>query len=199
MQNAKRTFFLLTTGLVLLLQQQALAKEGWAITSYVGKFNNDAFLDILSSKPVMEHPNFEDSYITVLAVSKEWLTVGHYFALEAEGQIGKHYGMQHHFEFNAVLVGRWRLFPWNNYLQTSLAVGEGLSYATEVPALETDFAQTKSRHFLNYLMGELALQRHLFQGFNMRRSGPVSALFFPPFAMGKIGGVIAPLGPFHQS
>jgi hypothetical protein len=33
----------------------------------------------------------------------------------------------------------------------------------------------------------------------MRWYEPVSACFFPPFAIGEMGLVIAPLGPLHQA
>jgi hypothetical protein len=71
-----------------------------------------------------------------------------------EGQAVKHSGLQHHWEFNTLLVARWHLFPWNRHVDTSVAVGEGLSYATRTPFVEAkDHDQTS--HLLNYLLFEI--------------------------------------------
>lgn len=47
-------------------------------------------------------------------------------------------GSSHHREYNAALILRWHKFPWDNYLDTSLAFGNGISYATKYPPYETD-------------------------------------------------------------
>ncbi|HVE43993.1 MAG TPA: hypothetical protein VNC84_02505 [Gammaproteobacteria bacterium] len=48
---------------------------------------------------------------------------------------------------------RWANFPWNPYLNTSFSIGEGVSYASSVPAIEKKDNQNTKR-FLNYLMLE---------------------------------------------
>jgi hypothetical protein len=53
-------------------------------------------------------------------------------------------------------VFRWQPFPWDRYLDTSFAIGEGLSYATDDPEIETEKHDRTSR-VLNYLMLELAV------------------------------------------
>lgn len=82
----------------------------------------------------------------------------------AEGQSyekSQKIGTQRHYEFNLVLVLRWLKFPWNHYLKTELAIGEGISYATKIPPIEQ--SQHAINHglthntsqWLNYLMFEL--------------------------------------------
>ncbi len=57
--------------------------------------------------------------------------------LEVEGSIIKHFGLQEHVEFTAVpLAARWRRFPWDEVVRTSIGVGGGLSYAARPPAAE---------------------------------------------------------------
>lgn len=57
------------------------------------------------------------------------------------------------YEFDPYIGFRWANLPWNNYVNTSLAIGEGVSYATSVPSLEKrDNDNTK--RLLNYLMLE---------------------------------------------
>lgn len=99
--------------------------------------------------------DYVDSYIGVFVVGKRLATYKDCIGIEAEGQIAKHWGLQDHFEFNAVLVFRWLLFPWDDYLDTSFAVGDGISYATEKPEIEVR-KHDKSSKILNYLMFELA-------------------------------------------
>lgn len=57
------------------------------------------------------------------------------------------------YEFDPYLAFRWANLPWNHYLNTSLAIGEGVSYATSVPSLEKK-ANKDTKRFLNYLMLE---------------------------------------------
>ncbi|MBU0674203.1 MAG: hypothetical protein KJ950_06135 [Proteobacteria bacterium] len=81
----------------------------------------------------------------------------------AEGQSyekSRQLGHDDHYEFNLVLVLRWLKFPWDRYLNTDFAFGEGISYATRCPPIEIDqhainhgSAYNCSR-LLNYLMFE---------------------------------------------
>ena len=73
---------------------------------------------------------------------------------ELEGQVVKHLAGQHHWEFNTLVVARWLLFPWNDIIKTSFAVGEGLSLATETSAYEEKYHGEKTNQSLNYLMIE---------------------------------------------
>jgi hypothetical protein len=57
------------------------------------------------------------------------------------------------YEFDPYLSFRWANWPWNHYVTTSLALGEGISYATEVPNVEIR-NNTNTRRLLNFLMFE---------------------------------------------
>jgi hypothetical protein len=57
------------------------------------------------------------------------------------------------YEFDPYVEGRWANFPWNNYLTTSFAIGEGISYATSIPSLERKSSEDTKR-LLNYLLLE---------------------------------------------
>jgi hypothetical protein len=61
------------------------------------------------------------------------------------------------FEFNPYIRFVWQDFPWKNYLITILAVGEGISYATEIEQFDrmTPEQHQKARRLLNYLMFEI--------------------------------------------
>jgi hypothetical protein len=54
------------------------------------------------------------------------------------------------YEFDPYIVFRWANFPWNHYLVTSLAIGEGVSYASSVPSVEKR-NNNNTKRLLNYL------------------------------------------------
>lgn len=56
-------------------------------------------------------------------------------------------------EFEPYLIFRWSQFPWNQYINTSFAIGEGISYASSIPALEKR-DHDDAKRLLNYLMLE---------------------------------------------
>jgi hypothetical protein len=72
---------------------------------------------------------------------------------EVEGQFVQHYGLQDHNELNGLVIARWNRFPLDRFINTSFAVGEGLSYATRVPEVEIARGQDSAR-LLNYLLFE---------------------------------------------
>lgn len=57
------------------------------------------------------------------------------------------------YEFDPYLVFRWANLTWNHYVNTSLALGEGVSYASSVPAIEKR-QNNHTKRLLNYLMFE---------------------------------------------
>jgi hypothetical protein len=124
------------------------------ITTYIGRYSDDRLGDVLTNKPV----NFEDAYIAVLAVSKIFHNPQPSYQWEVEGQIGKYFREQDHWEFNIAAIIRWNRFPWNHYLRTSLAIGEGLSFATEVPPLEEQSkTNSDATRLLNYVLIEMTV------------------------------------------
>ena len=141
---------LMALGLLPGGHRQAFANDGRFVSLFGGRACYNTLRDVLSDQ------EYVDSYIASLAVGQGLMDYKHYLRLEGEGQIVKHWGVQDHFEFNALLVFRWLAFPWDRYLDTSFAVGEGLSYATDDPEIEVEKHDRTSR-LLNYLMFELAV------------------------------------------
>lgn len=118
-----------------------------------------------ASELYMGPTSFEDQSMVALSVIRELLSVGETFGvswlepliLEAEGIGAYHWGSwpeaQDHGEFVAALNLRWTHFPWKRYLLTTVAFGEGLSYATALPEYEVKIINN-SNQLLNYLMLE---------------------------------------------
>ncbi|NSW85432.1 MAG: hypothetical protein HPY84_03825 [Syntrophobacteraceae bacterium] len=145
---------------------EAAAEKNWYAVLYGGQFADNSVLGLLTCQ---ESPNFntsskayedfEPSYLVAVAVGKEFARFGRYLGWELEGQVVKHFGFQDNMEFNGLLVARWLYFPWNCYLNTSLALGDGISYATQVPRVEhvNERWGRSEEKVLNYILIELAL------------------------------------------
>lgn len=57
------------------------------------------------------------------------------------------------YEFDPYIGFRWANLPWNQYVATSFALGEGVSYASSIPAIEKK-ENNNTKRLLNYLMIE---------------------------------------------
>lgn len=121
------------------------------LTVYAGKYTDDRLGKILLSKPF----SYEDSYIGVVALARAFPLASPRHRWEVEGQLGKHFQGQDNWEFNVLAIYRWQQFPWNRLLRTSVAVGDGLSYASDVPQIESaSHTNTGARRMLNYILVE---------------------------------------------
>jgi hypothetical protein len=142
--------------------QGARAEEGghendtkqykWFLTVYGGASAQDDLSDVLSGQAKFE----DDAYVAVVALAREFWRYQDYIGLEVEGQVGRHFNRDSLWEFNGLLVARWHPFPWDKYVETSFAVGDGLSYYTEVSEVEEQEDEDAQR-LLNYLLLELTL------------------------------------------
>jgi hypothetical protein len=102
------------------------------------------------------HLELKDSYVFGVSVSKQFAEWTRFMRWELELQAYKHFGDQNNWEFTGSVNLRWVVFPWNKYIETTAAFGEGLSWATEIPALEkTDPANTQPEQLLNYILLEV--------------------------------------------
>jgi hypothetical protein len=124
----------------------------WFLTVYAGAHAQDDIADVFLLKPKFE----DNDYIAVVALAREFWHYKQYFGLEVEGQVGKHFNNDTFWEFNGVLIGRWHVFPWDKYVDTSFAVGDGVSVYTEVSKVEKEDDENAGK-VLNYLLFELAL------------------------------------------
>jgi len=124
----------------------------WFLTVYGGAHAQDDIGDVFTFKAKFE----DNDYVAVAALAREFWHYKKYISFEVEGQIGKHFNNDTFWEFNGLIIGRWHAFPWNKYVDTSFAVGDGLSYYTEVSKVEKEDDEDAQKS-LNYLLFELAL------------------------------------------
>lgn len=159
----KTVLIFILTGFIFLsaLCEASGAKDDWALTLYRAR------LTIANMDNTLKfNAEYEDSYLWALALSKRVSSFKKYIDIEIEGQAVKHNGEQDHWEFNALPVVRWLPFPWDSYIDTSFAVGGGVSYAAKIPKLEPG-ANTNKPKLLGYLMSELSLAVPRIPHFNL--------------------------------
>lgn len=125
-----------------------LKRPQWCVTAFGGAYFKDRLRDLLRFQATFP----DNTAIAGIALGKEVWHYEDWIGFELEGQAVKHFGTMNHWEFNSLLILRWHPFLWDEYIQTSVAVGDGISYATKVPVIEKDKG---SGHAMNYLMYEL--------------------------------------------
>lgn len=133
-------------------QENDTKRYKWFLTAYGGAHAQDDINDVVTFQPKFE----DNAYIGVVALARELWHYEKYLSFELEGQVAKHFNKDTQWEFVGVLIARWHYFPWNQYVDTSFAVGDGLSYYTEVSEVETEDDEDAQRS-LNYLLFEVAL------------------------------------------
>jgi hypothetical protein len=130
---------------------QETSNYPWSITISGGVLSEGTL-----GKSLTFNDGLEDSYSAGIGVNKRLINIQDLASIEADGQFLKHFGEQNHLELTSAIAFRWRKFPWNDYINTTLAVGEGLSWATEIPKME-DKRWSNSSQLLNYLLFEFTL------------------------------------------
>lgn len=146
-------FFLLFLSLIFLplTNNPSIAEDGkWFASVYSAKAT-DNHLNSL----IREGADFVDYYLVSIALGKEFWFYKDKLGIEFEFHFTEHYGHQNYEEINGVFVFRWLKFPWDKYLDTSFAIGEGLSYAFEISELEERRHEdvTKLLNFLKFEFG----------------------------------------------
>lgn len=156
------------------------------IALYGGQYTHTSFIDTI----MLKSDTWESYIGAIAFGKKFKPRLDNRFRFEAELQVARHEGLRyfddpdpasgdpgwnwaegysheslnsgHHTyeEFNAVIVARWLAFPWDDIIDTSIAFGEGISYATKNPPVEIDqHDQFHGRDYpvskwLNYLLLE---------------------------------------------
>lgn len=152
--KAKSAYKAVPTRKALSAMKTVSPYHDWMITGYGAMLSPDTLGDTLTF-----NAKYEDSYVAVLAVARKIYTFKNIpLDIEMEGQVGKHFGEQNHFEVNVAPVFRWKSFPWDRHIDTSFAAGAGLSYAFERPDIEENSVgkNHSSPKLLGYLMLEFA-------------------------------------------
>ena len=134
------------------------SEKKWAITLFNGIYTSRKVGETTFNIP----GNFESNYIHGLSISRQLLKTEKHFSFEWEGMFAIHHGKhktgyQDYEEYVMAVFVRYHTFPWNHIINTSVAIGEGLSYTSETPIRESQRNDNDSQHLLNYLGIEIAL------------------------------------------
>jgi hypothetical protein len=124
----------------------------WFLTAYGGAHAQDDLGDVVTFQASFE----DNAYIAALALAREIWHYEKYLSFELEGQVAKHFNKDTQWEFVGLIIARWHYFPWNRCVNTSFAVGDGMSYYTDVSEVEKEDDDDAQRT-LNYLLFELTM------------------------------------------
>ncbi len=139
--------------LALLLRVPAshadASRNDWALTAYSVILSDDPLEEVLTAQADYQR----DYQLVAMALSKQLPSNASAYDFEWELQLVKHVKGQQHYEINGLYGVRWYPLPWDNLIDTSLAVGFGLSYATEHPEFEA-ITHDKTAQLLGHIMLE---------------------------------------------
>ncbi|SHI94404.1 hypothetical protein SAMN02745165_01202 [Malonomonas rubra DSM 5091] len=128
------------------------AGEKYALNLWGAKLTSNNWDDFFGKPHKL---NYVDSKIFIVSLAKRLGKQHRRLNYEIEGQLGKHSGIQNHWEINGLGVARWEPFFWDRWIDTSMAFGLGLSYATEKPKVEI-LNEGSTEKWMIYWMMELA-------------------------------------------
>jgi hypothetical protein len=141
-----------------LIDENTAKQHRWFFSLYGGAYAQPDLGHVL----IFQSHFADGTYIAVGALAREFYRYQKWISFEFEGQIGRYFGQEHQWQLNGLIIGRWHRFPWDDYLDTSFAIGNGLSYNTEVSEVEKEDDEDAGR-LLDYLLFELAFKvpKHL--------------------------------------
>jgi hypothetical protein len=77
---------------------------------------------------------------------------------ELETGAGQRFGSLHEEEVWLAFYARWKYFPWNDYLRTTVAASTGVNYASAIPQYEViSSSNNQGERLLHYFSPELTL------------------------------------------
>ncbi len=152
-QNPCFPLMLLVLLLTLVCGRGYAGEGGWAVTGYTAILTEDPLENVLTAQADYE----SDFQLFSLSLSKQLLTEAPNYDFEWEVQLVKHISGQDHYELNGLYAVRWYPLPWDGVVESNVAVGLGLSYASEIPEFEND-NHGKEEQLLAYILIEAEFQ-----------------------------------------
>lgn len=132
--------------------------EDCAVSVYGGLYVEDSMEAVLVTNPRAPWSwEFSDDYIIALAASRR---VGRVLGLDLEPEIGvaRRSGRQSDAEIWAALFLRYRGFPWDGIVTTSVAASTGLNYASGISEVERDRARDdQGSRWMHFFSPEITL------------------------------------------
>jgi len=132
------------------ISEKSKSDKKWFISIYGRPYTDENLAQIAT----LNADYSDNNYIVVGALAREIYRYRQWLSFELEGQVGKYLGPKDdQWEFAGLMLGRWHAFPWDKYIDTSFAVGAGLSLNSEVSQIEQD-RDDHAQRLLGYLAFE---------------------------------------------
>jgi hypothetical protein len=134
-------------------EEEGLPDRKWFVGGFGGFAIRENYTEFVSAP---WDQSFAGRDLVMVAVGRELGRVlGGALTFEAELMYGFHFGGQAFHEFGGAIYARWSLFPWNDYVRTTLGLGIGPSYTTQLSDIER--AKGHTSKLLNMANLELTL------------------------------------------
>lgn len=131
----------------------ASASRDYALTVYAGRLTDGDWHESFGPGT-----RFIESDLVVAALAKTLArSADGARSYEVEAQIAQHSGLQDNQEYNLLAAVRWHQLPWSETLNSTAAIGLGVSYASSVPRAEATIINSGSEKLLTYWHLELTL------------------------------------------
>lgn len=129
-----------------------------AFTLLAGPFVQNSMAEVLYKSPTLPVAwDFRsEDWLLGVVVSRYAGTVFGRIDLEPEIGLGQRVGRQSETEIWAALYARYRGFPWDEVVATTVAVSTGLSFASDISSVESERAgDGKADRLLHYFSPEI--------------------------------------------
>ncbi len=116
--------------------------------------------DVLSNVTLPTEWDWGDSDIAGIYFSRPIMSYKDLFTIDTEIGIAKRFGAETETEYWTALYLRWRKFPWNHIVKTTIGASIGLNYATGISVYEKEKAATRGSEgskLLHFFSPELTL------------------------------------------
>ncbi len=143
------SLFLMLNFITLILPNAVFATKDLSVAIYGGPGTPTPLSEIL-----IGFNNFKlvPQWNTTLAINQVIFTENEFFAIEIEGQWSWYFDSQRPSQsFQAASILRWLDLPWSKIIESSFALGLGLSYANSIPKLENDTLEKQSKILVHLL------------------------------------------------
>ena len=107
------------------------------VAGYFGWYVEEGMSDVFISSP--ETPltwTYAGDHLLAGAVTRRIATLWSHVDVEPEFGVGQRMGKQHETEIWGAVFFRWRGFPWDDRLITTVAISTGMNYATDISAFQ---------------------------------------------------------------
>jgi hypothetical protein len=147
-------------------------KSSWKFTNPFSPCVGDCTVALMAGKSItltpatsiflrmerIENYRWDNSYIVTLSTSRTLVQYGKYFSIDPEIGVGRYHGNAHGGgEAWLAFYLRWRYFPWNDYVRTSIGVGMGPSLASKIGIDSNGIKTTGGVDLANFFSPELEL------------------------------------------